>query len=176
MSRQLQLAVTTARPRPALDGQHLLSPSTTHLRVHLADLDMYLHVNNGVYLQMMDIARTNLLADLGAFPALRERGWYPVVAASTMSYRRSLRLGERIEIVSRVVGWDPRVVYLEQVFRRGEDHVARGLVAGRFLGRGHARISPEDLVAVLEPGTVSPDLPADVDGWAQAVGVAHRDA
>ena len=53
------------------------------------DLDLYLHVNNGVYLQMMDVARTNLLADLGGLGALRERGWYPVVAASTRCRFRS---------------------------------------------------------------------------------------
>ncbi len=176
MSRQIQLALTNARPRPALPGHRMLSPSTTQMRVRLGDLDMYLHVNNGVYLQMMDIARTNLLADLGALPALRAQGWYPVVAASTMTYRRSLQLRERFEIVSRVLAWDPRVVYLEQVFTRDGEHVARGLVAGRFLGRKGARVSPAEVVELLEPGTQSPELPADVEGWARAVDVAHRGA
>ena len=174
MSPQIQLTLTTARPRRAVPGQHLLSPSTTHLRVRPGDLDMYLHVNNGVYLQMMDIARTNLLADLGAFATLKEKRWYPVVAASTMTYRRSLQLWDRFEITSQVVGWDPRVVYLEQVFTRRGEHVARGLVAGRFLGPAGARIDPEDLVAALEPGTTSPELPSDVASWATAVDVAHR--
>ncbi|WP_372595396.1 acyl-CoA thioesterase [Actinotalea sp.] len=154
----------------------MFSPSTTQLRVRPGDLDMYLHVNNGVYLQMMDIARTNLLADLGAFPKLKARGWYPVVAASTMTYRRSLQLWDRFEITTRVVGWDPRVVYLEQVFRRRGEQVARGLVAGRFLGPAGARVAPEDLVDALEPGTRSPELPADVTSWATAVDVAHRSA
>jgi YbgC/YbaW family acyl-CoA thioester hydrolase len=154
----------------------MLDPSTTTMRVHASDLDMYLHVNNGVYLQMMDIARTNLLADLGALPALKAEGWYPVVAASTMTYRRSLRLRDRFEIVSRVLGWDPRVVYLEQVFTRDGAHVARGLVAGRFLGRDGARVPPVEVVGLLEPGTRSPELPADVDGWARAVDVAHRES
>ena len=135
---------------------------------------MYLHVNNGVYLQMMDIARTNLLADLGAFPTLKENGWYPVVAASTMTYRRSLQFRDRFEITSQVVAWDPRVVYLEQIFSRDGDRVARGLVAGRFLGRKGVRVCPDELVEALEPGTLSPELPADVDSWARAVDVAHR--
>ncbi len=175
MSRQIQLALTNARPRPAAPGHRMLSPSTTRMRVGVGDLDMYLHVNNGVYLQMMDIARTNLLADLGAIGALKAQGWYPVVAASTMSYRRSLRMRDRFEIESRVLGWDPRVVYLEQIFTRSGEHVARGLVAGRFLARDGARVSPAEVVELLEPGTASPELPTDVDGWARAVDVAHRD-
>ena len=141
------------------------------------DLDFYRHVNNGVYLQMMDVARSNYLADLGAFGPMKERGWYPVVASSTMSYRRSLTLGQRFTITTRTLGWDPRVVYLEQVFRRGDDLVARGVIAGRFLSTAGERIAAPDVIDLL--GThdgPSPELPDDVRAWAQAVGVAHREA
>jgi YbgC/YbaW family acyl-CoA thioester hydrolase len=175
LSRQIQLAWAALRPRPAVPGQGVLDPSVTHLRVRPGDLDVYLHVNNGVYLQMMDVARTNLLADLGGLGELRRRGWYPVVAASTVSYRRSLRLRERFTITSRVLGWDPRVVYLEQVFARGDEHVARAWVAGRFLARGGGRVPAPDVVVALGGDPTSPPLPDDVAAWARAVGVAHRD-
>lgn len=174
MSRQIQLAKVSRFPRPAVPGRHLLDPSVTHLRVRAGDLDMYLHVNNGVYLQMMDVARTNLIADLGATAELSRRGWYPVVAASTVTYRRSLRLGERFTITSRVVGWDVRVVYLDQVFTRGEDHVARGIVAGRFLARSGDRVPAPDVAEAMGHSRESPDLPQDVADWARAVDVAHR--
>ena len=175
MARQLQLIRAIARPRPRIPGQGILDPSVLTLRVRPADLDIYLHVNNGAYLQMMDVARTHYIADLGGFPRLREKGWYPVVAAQTVTYRRSLTLGQRFEIVTRVVGWDERVVYLEQVFTRGDDLCARGLVAGRFLTRGSGeRVSAPDVAELLDPGASSPDLPGDVAGWARAVGVAHR--
>lgn len=154
----------------------LFDASVTRLRVHPGDLDVYLHVNNGVYLQMMDVARTNLIADLGAFPALRGRGWYPVAAASTVTYRRSLRLWERFAITTRVVGWDPRVVYVEQEFTRGTEHVARGWVAARFLAKGAHRIAAPDVAVLLGADPASPPLPEDVAAWARAVGVAHRAA
>lgn len=175
MTRQVRLALAARFPRPAVPGQGLFDPSVSRMRVTPADLDVYLHVNNGVYLQMMDQARTNLLADLGALPLLAERGWYPVVAASTMSYRRSLRLGERFTITTTVLGWDPRVVYLEQRFARGEDHVARGVVAGRFLARSGARVPAHDVAALLGHDGPSPDLPDDVAAWARAFDVAHRE-
>lgn len=175
MSRQLQLLRAVTRPRRAIPGQGLLDPSITRFRVRPGDLDLYLHVNNGVYLQMMDVARTNLIADLGVFPALRERTWYPVVAASTVSYRRSLRLFDSFAIATRVLGWDPRVVYLEQVFTRGDDLIARAWVAGRFLAKGGARIPAPDVAALMGGDPTSPALPDDVTAWAEAVGVAHRD-
>ncbi|MFK5644913.1 acyl-CoA thioesterase [Ornithinimicrobium sp. LYQ121] len=175
MARQIQLLRTSLRPRRPVPGQGLLDPSGTTMRVRPADLDFYLHVNNGVYLQMMDVARSNYIADLDGYPLLRAKRWYPVVAAQTVSYRRSMRLGQRFEITTRVLGWDERVVYLEQVFTSGGQHCARGLVAGRFLERGSGvRVPAPQAVGLLGPGVVSPELPEDVASWARAVDVAHR--
>lgn len=144
------------------------------MRVRPTDLDYYLHVNNGTYLQMMDVARSNLIADLGAFPVLRETGWYPVVAAQTVTYHRSLTLGQRFEITTQIVGWDPRVIYLEQTFTRQGTLCARGLVAGRFLTRGSGeRVPAPEVMSRLGaegPGTV----PDAVLAWARAVDVADR--
>lgn len=153
----------------------MLDPSITTMRVRPADLDIYLHVNNGVYLQMMDVARTNFIADLGGFGLLKAKGWYPVVAAQTVSYRRSLTLGQRFEISTTVVGWDERVIYLEQIFSRDGQRCARGLVAGRFLSRGSTeRVPAPQVVALLGTEVVQPELPEDVASWARAVDVAHR--
>lgn len=173
--RTLQLTMATLRPRRAVPGRTMADTSVTRMRVQPFDLDLYRHMNNGVYLQCMDIARSNLLADLGAFGLLGERGWYPVVAAQTIKYRRSLLPFQRFEIRTRVLGWDERVVYLEQEFVRGADHVARGVVAGRFLSRDGARVPAPEVAALIagEP-TASPELPADVATWARAVDVAAR--
>ena len=175
MIRTLQLALATYRPRAAVPGQTLFDPSVTRMRVQLADLDFYRHVNNGVYLQCMDVGRSNFLADLGAFPVLNARGWYPVVAAQTIKYRRSLRLGQRFEITTRVLGWDTRVVYLAQAFTRGQEQVALGIVAGRFLARDGSRVAAPDVARLIVGHDVeSPELPDDVAAWARAMDVAAR--
>ena len=84
MTRSAQLAHAFWRPRPAVPGMRILDPSRTRMRVLLADLDLYRHVNNGIYLRYMDVARVNYLADMGALGKLSARSWYPVVAATTM--------------------------------------------------------------------------------------------
>jgi acyl-CoA thioesterase FadM len=177
MTRMLQLAKATLRPRKPVPGFGPLDTSTTHLRVHPGDLDLYLHVNNGSYLQMMDVARSNLLGDLGGLARLKTRGWYPVVASSTMTYKRSLQLFEKVTISTRVLGWDARVVYIEQVFTVGDKFSARGWVAGRFLGNDGSRVAPQDVLDLLVDGDApaSPALPDDVAAWARAVDVAHRE-
>jgi YbgC/YbaW family acyl-CoA thioester hydrolase len=173
----LQLTLSGLFPRKARPGQTIFDPSITRMRVGLLDLDSYLHVNNGTYLQMMDVARNNQIADLGMFPVTRAKGWAPVVAASTMKYRRSLQLFQRFEITTRILGWDERVLYLEQVFTRDEKLCARGIVASRFLDRKGNRISPFDVVRDATGEDVpSPELPEDVATWARAVDVAPRPA
>lgn len=175
VARQLDLLRALLRPRPPVPGQGILDPSVTRMRVRPPDLDIYLHVNNGTYLQMMDVARTNYIADIGGFPLLKQARWYPVVAAQTVSYRRSLTLGQSFEITTRVVGWDARVVYLEQIFTRGAEHVARGMVAGRFLTRGtNDRVPAPQVIGLLDRDVPSPELPEDIALWARAVDVAHR--
>ncbi|MFE6970567.1 acyl-CoA thioesterase [Isoptericola sp. NPDC057653] len=174
----IQLTWASLRPRKPVPGQGLLDPSVTTMRVHPGDLDLYLHVNNGSYLQMMDVARSNFIADLDGFAKIGDRKWYPVVAASTMTYKRSLQLWDRFEITTRVLGWDERVVYMEQAFTCKGRLYARGYVAGRFLGPGNARVPAPDVVALMghDAPPRSPELPADVAAWARAVDVAHRDA
>ncbi|MFC8800843.1 acyl-CoA thioesterase [Promicromonospora sp. NPDC057138] len=177
MARMLQLTLSGLFPRKARPGQTLLDPSVTRMRVGLLDLDSYLHVNNGTYLQMMDVARNNQIADLGMFSVARQKGWAPVVAASTMKYRRSLQLFERFEITTRILGWDERVFYLEQVFTRDGQLSARGIVASRFLDRKGNRIAPSEVVRdATGEDLPSPELPEDVAAWARAVDVAHRPA
>ncbi|MGP7961130.1 acyl-CoA thioesterase [Sanguibacter sp. A247] len=174
MFRTLQLALATSRPRRPVPGLDLLDESTTRMRVNIGDLDLYRHVNNGVYLQMMDVARINFIADLGLMPELGRRGWYPVVANSTMYYRRSLTLGQRFEIRTRLLGWDDRCVFIEQTFHRGDEQIVRGVVAGRFLARDHTRVSGADVAAAAGHTEASPALPADVTAWAAAFDILHR--
>ncbi|WP_170220608.1 acyl-CoA thioesterase [Xylanimonas allomyrinae] len=172
----LQLAWKTFRPRKPVPGMGVLDPSVTEMRVHPGDLDVLLHVNNGVYLQMADVARWNFVADLDGSTRLGDRRWYPVVAASTVKYRRSLQLWDRFRITTRVLGWDERIVYLEQVFTRGDDVCATAWLAGRFLSKDGSRIPMPDVIALLgqDAPPASPPLPAEVTAWARSLDVAHR--
>jgi acyl-CoA thioesterase FadM len=177
--RLLYLALA-ARRRPPCD---LLGPCRTPFRVWPADLDVLRHMNNGVYLSIMDLARVDLMARAGLLAELSARGWYPVVGEQSIQYRRSLTLGQRFAVVTRVLGWDERAFVVEQRFVRparpaggaagpaGDEEVATAVVRARFLARprGGEPGGPLPAAAVLalagraEP---SPPLPAWVARWA----------
>jgi acyl-CoA thioesterase FadM len=121
----------------------------TRERVWLTDIDELRHMNNSVYLALLDHSRFDLLLRSGTWDRLRRAGVYPVVAAQTITYRRSLELGERFTIESRIVGYDERAVYVEQRFVRDGEVVARAYVAGRFLRRSGG------VVATAEVGEIT---------------------
>jgi len=111
----------------------MTGPVDTHFRVLPNDLDALLHVNNGVYLTLMDLGRTDLLLRSDAFHQVRKQGWYPVLAAETIRFKRSLTLFQKFTIRTSVVGWDDRSIYLEQLFISKGELVAKAVVDARFL-------------------------------------------
>ncbi len=96
-------------------------------------------MNNGIYLVIMDLARLDLMVRSGFWRKVQAQGWYPVVVAETIQFRRSLNLLQRFEIETRVLGWDDKAVLLEQQFWCKGDVVAHALVRARFLKRTGVR-------------------------------------
>ncbi|KAL8181559.1 UNVERIFIED_CONTAM: hypothetical protein K2H54_006734 [Gekko kuhli] len=81
-----------------------------------SDLDDTLHMNNARYSREADIARCNFFARfrlLWAFDILRVDS---VLSASASRFRQPLRLFERFDIHTRILGWDDHAFYLEQKF------------------------------------------------------------
>jgi acyl-CoA thioesterase FadM len=143
----------------------VLGPCRTPLRVWPGDLDVLFHVNNGVYLSMLDVARVDLLLRAGAFGRLRARGLYAVVAAETIRFRRSLKLFERFEIETRVIGWDEQAFLLTHSFIRRGEVVAEAIIRSRFLKRGGGKASSTEVLELLETPGPSPELPPFVSRW-----------
>ena len=143
----------------------VLGPATTPLRVFPNDLDIFLHVNNGVYLTFADLGRTDLMLRSGIFHKIRQFGWHPVAAAATVRFRKSLTLGQRFTITTRIVGWDTKSIYIEQIFKRADVLVAQVLVDARFLSKTGGRISTDDVLELLQVDKQSPPLPAPVERW-----------
>src|SRR5690554_531095 len=66
------------------------------LRVLPTDLDVNNHVNNGVYFSLMDLGRFDLLHRSGAWATMMKKGFYPVVASETITFRKSLAPWQQI--------------------------------------------------------------------------------
>ncbi len=159
---RLLLVLITAPFRSRCD---ILGPSRKRFLVWPPDLDVLWHVNNGVYLSMLDVARVDLMLRSGAFGQLRAHGLYPVVAAETIRFRRSLQLFQSFDVETRVIGWDEKAFIIQHQFLRGQELVAEAVIRSRFLRRQGGTVSSAELLQVLGKSGPSPQLPAWIDAW-----------
>jgi YbgC/YbaW family acyl-CoA thioester hydrolase len=137
-------------------------------RVWLSDIDELRHMNNSVYLGLLDHARLDLLLRSGAWTKIRAAGIYPVVTTQTITYRRSLELGERFTIETRIAGYDEKAVYIEQRFVRGGEVTARAFVAGRFLRDTGGTVPMAELGEVTGVDVTASPIPRWMGEWAAA--------
>ena len=159
---RLLLLLVTWRFRPRCDA---LGPARKRFIVWPPDLDVLLHVNNGVYLSMLDVARVDLMLRSGIAAALRRHGFYPVVAAETIRFRRSLQLFQAFEIETAIIGWDEKAFIIEHHFWRGDELVADAVIRARFLRRRGGTVSSRELLEAIGRSTESPPLPAWIEAW-----------
>jgi acyl-CoA thioesterase FadM len=164
-SRMFRIQLAARRRAPL----HIHDVSVVHDRVWLSDLDELRHMNNGVYLSLLDHARLDLL--------LRSKGWqrfravkvYPVVTAQSIAYRKSLELGQRFQIESRVIGYDERAVYIEQrVVVKGEIY-ARAFVQGRFLWDAGGVVPIQEVGDLVGVDTAANPAPTWLTEWSAQV-------
>ena len=149
------------RPLPPLD---ILGEDQLHLRVLPNDIDINLHLNNARYLNLMDYARTHLLARTRLLEHILRARWQPLVGAVWITYRRSLPLFARFTIATRMVCWDDRWFYIEQTFTGSKGLAAVGWVKG-ILRDAHGNIDPQRVIDGVAPGVVSPPMPQAIATW-----------
>lgn len=141
----------------------------TPFRVAPTDLDVLGHMNNGRYLTLLDLGRMDLMLRSGFWGRLLSRGWYPVVAGQTISYRRSLQPGRRFDVYTRIIGLDDLWFFLEQTFCVGDEVYAQAIVRGRFLRKSGGSVPHAELLELtgdLPAGRAQ--LPEWIIAWAAA--------
>ncbi|MBV2168350.1 MAG: thioesterase family protein [Bdellovibrio sp.] len=146
----------------------VMSECATPFRVWPTDLDVLMHMNNGIYLSLQDLARVDYMIRAGAAKKISERGWYPVVASEMIRFRRSLQPFQKFELHTRLLSWDERYLYLEHKFTSRGDLVAVGMIRARFLSKAGGLVSPQDLLKVLDLSMEPPPFPEYLKSWLSA--------
>lgn len=155
----------TYRTRPRLT---IWDTARTRFRVSLTDLDVLRHMNNGSYLTLMDLGRMDLMLRSGLWRTVTDRGWYPVVAGQTISYRRSLDPGQRFDLYTRFLGFHDTWCFMEQTFCVREKVHAQAVVRARFLRRTGGSVGNDELEALIDGSPDAREVPAWALAWNEA--------
>ncbi len=138
--------------------------SSLPLRVLPTDIDIALHVNNGMYLSLMDLGRFDLMVRSGVWKRMRRRGWGPVVSAETIAFRKSLQLWQQYTIETRIIGLDAKAIYFEQRMVSDGEIYARAYIATRLVLKGRP-VSQEEILREFGQPPADLVLPDWVHEW-----------
>lgn len=137
-------------------------------RVWPTDLDIFKHMNNGVFMTLLDIGRYDLSLRSGAWQRWKKNGWYPVVVAETVTFRKSLMPWQTFDLETKIVGWDDQAFYFEQRFVVGEEIYTKCFVRIRFLKRSIGILTPREVIDDLGGWHgPEPHLPQWISDWAK---------
>ncbi|WP_413583319.1 acyl-CoA thioesterase [Bdellovibrio sp. HCB288] len=145
-----------------------LDECKTPYRCWPTDCDVLGHINNGVYFSMQDLARIDYMIRMGAAPKFSANGWYPVVVAERMRFKKSIKPFQKFQISTRLVHWDDKYTYIEHKFLVKGEPVAWGMIRARFLKKSGGLVSTEELLGVLGIPLQKPEMPAHLKAWAEA--------
>lgn len=140
-------------------------PCRTPFRCYPTDLDLFMHMNNGEYFSLMDLGRTDMMIRSGMMRKIHQNNWYPVVVAETARFHKSLKVFQRFEIESKVIGWDDKAILIGQKFLRGNTLVCEAVVRARFLKKSGGSVYPDDLLKLASISGPSPELEPWVAAW-----------
>ena len=119
------------------------------LEIYPFQIDFMRHVSNIVYIQWMEVGRCILLDAVG-LPVVQvgERGIVPVLAETTISYKKPLRLGDRVHAQIWLSELSQASAWMDFEFKNGAGDVAaigrqRGLFVDLETGRPK-RMAPEE--------------------------------
>ena len=144
---------------------HYAEPVDTRFRVWLHDLDLFGHMNNGRYLQIMDVARAHWMMRTEVANAIRRNRWAAVIGGGFIRYRHSLRVLQSYHVRTRLLCWDTHWFYLEHSFLDRKDRcVARGVSRAGLRDRS-GWVTADRVADEVHPGARSPDAPDYVADW-----------
>lgn len=110
------------------------------------DLDFNLHMTNGRYLTIADLSRIDLFLRTGLAKVMVKEKWAPIITEHTMSYKRSLNLFQKFDLVMQLTHWDERCFYMSHQFIVGDRIVAQGSSTGVIRSRDGV-VPPETVLA-----------------------------
>jgi acyl-CoA thioesterase FadM len=113
------------------------------------DIDINFHMNNGRYLTICDLNRVDVFTRSGLLKAMFKRGWIPVIAEHTMTYKKPLNIFQRYEVKLEVQRWDEKYFYMTHTFICKDRVVAEGTSKGCVYERGVGVVAPDRAFAAV---------------------------
>jgi acyl-CoA thioesterase FadM len=139
-------------------------------RIWPLDIDTNLHLNNGRYLSIADLGRTDLLLRSGLWRAVLREGLLPMLSGASIRFRRELKPFQAFTLETRIVFWRGTSFVMEHRFLTKNDEIAAiALVRGGLYARKLKTFVPaQRLVELVGYNGPAPEGDAGIEAFLAA--------
>jgi len=132
------------------------------------DVDLFMHMNNARYLRATEFGRIFYSLRVGLDIAVKNLSALVVLTATTMRYRRELRLFQSYTLRTSIVYWTNSDVYFEHRFETGPDSFVNCVSYAKISVR-NATVA--DMIDTVCGGkeVQCPDPPPDLLKWIEYI-------
>ncbi len=123
------------------------------------DLDINLHMTNSRYNSFMDIGRINFMIRIGGWDKLRRAGMLPVLGSLATRYGRPINPFQAFQVLTRIVSWDDRWLYMEQRIVAGGQTASITLCKTLFVQKGRS-VPTDELMQLIGFTSPKPEFTA----------------
>eukprot|EP01083_Nonionella_stella_P031933 87373_1 len=109
------------------------STATYRSKVHVYDIDFWLHLNNASYLRHAELARVDYFIRSQLWYQLKANGYGLAFVAVNIRYRRELALFQAFEIWTRPIYWDEYTLIIEQKFVDRKTNFVHAIMYGKYV-------------------------------------------
>ena len=139
--------------------------------VLLSDIDMNLHMNNSRYLREFDRGRIKWAFEAGIRQWLSKHNAFWTVSASSIRYRREMRLFQRFTMVAKFIWWEDDAIYMEQRMVTPNGFVTaimlvKVAVRGVTVGKMQEGVCGHQLIP--------PPIPPEVKSWRESISFSSK--
>lgn len=150
--------------KPKLDF-HSEEFDTIKLSVWPQDIDPFLELNNGRYVTLLDLGRFAYGARVDIKDFLKKNQWSLTITGTYNEYRYRLRLFQKFELKTKIIGCDKDWFYFfQKLERNGKTHMA-SVVKFAFTSQ-KGIVKPEEVINAM--GEVFD--PTQLPKWISEVG------
>ncbi|WP_370641153.1 acyl-CoA thioesterase [Nereida sp. MMG025] len=146
----------------------LLAQHVSHHRCWPWDIDLFMEMNNGRVLTLLDLNRTVLAKRVGLLKILKERRWGLTMAGVSVRYRRRIRPFEPFTTKGHAICWDDKFIYLQQAMIKRSGEIANHALYRSAITGKKGIVPPKDVLSAMGHETVSPPTPQWVQNWIDA--------
>jgi acyl-CoA thioesterase FadM len=151
-------------------------PTSQFYRVWPHDLDAFLHMNNGRYSQIMDVARVDWMMRKGILKHIKTNRWGAVLGGTMVRFNSALKLFQRYKVHTALSHWDEKWFYFEHKFESLEGKVmAVGVTRAGLIKKGKF-INTALVVEMVDASLEIPLKPKSLDDWMIADGQLHSES